>query len=207
MAGKIFVISAPSGAGKSTLVKALLEEIRPHHPIKQVITYTSRQPRGTERDGYDYHFLTEPEFENRIAQGFFIEWSCAYGTYYGSPRSIMDDCRDGMSSLLIIDRVGAEQVKVQIPDAILIWIDVPNIGVLRERLVARGTENEEQIERRLKRAEIEMGLEFQKPLYRHHILNDDFSSAFLKLMQIFALELNGIPAVSLKAVERSPVLG
>ena len=80
MVGKIFVVSAPSGAGKTTLVTELIS--RYPGKLERVVTYTTRQPRYNEIDGVDYYFISVKEFEEKIAQGFFIEWSTAYGTYY-----------------------------------------------------------------------------------------------------------------------------
>ncbi len=201
MKGIIFIISAPSGAGKSSLLEAIFTELRSHHSINRVITYTTRQPRGTERDGYDYHFLNESTFERLISQGFFIEWSNAYGTYYGSPQSISGDLERGISTVLIVDRVGAEKIKSLVPDAVLIWITVSRIEVLRERLLRRGTETSEQIERRIKRAEIEINLEHNAPLYDYHILNDDFFIAREQLLALITHELNP-RADSFKVVPR-----
>lgn len=206
MKAKIFIISAPSGAGKSTLVDALLAKLRPHHPIQRAITYTSRQPRINEKNGYDFHFLTEHAFESLIAQDYFLEWSNAYGTYYGTPRSVYNDVQRGLSHILVIDRVGAQQIKAQVPDAVLVWITVSHIQVLRERLTARGTENEGQIERRLARAEIEMALEFQEPLYKYQILNEDFAAALSTLSEIFYRELEIVPTIKHISIEHAATL-
>src|SRR3990167_6495680 len=103
MIGKIFIISAPSGAGKSTLVAATLANLEKEWPIERVVTYTSKNPRNNEVPGQDYHFIKVDEFERRIKQGFFLEWSNAYGTYYGSPRSIVNQVANGYSYIGIID--------------------------------------------------------------------------------------------------------
>ena len=177
MVGKIFIISAPSGAGKSTLVAATLVNLEKEWPIERVVTYTSKNPRNNEVPGQDYHFIKVDEFERRIKQGFFLEWSNAYGTYYGSPRSIVNQVANGYSYIGIIDRVGASKIKAQFPQAVLVWIEAPSLQELSRRLVSRGTETDEQIAKRLARAKIEIDLEMADPIYDHLLVNDQFVKA------------------------------
>ncbi len=191
MVGKLFIISAPCGAGKSTLVTAVLDELQPEWPIEQVITYTTRAPRAGEEDGENYHFIDVHGFEQRIKQDFFLEWSNAYAAYYGSPRSIVQEMQEGRSFLLILDRAGAEQVIQQVPDAILIWLELSSMVQLKERLMRRATESPDHIERRLRRAYIEITLERNQPLYHHIIMNDDFGTAKLQLLTCILAELRG----------------
>jgi guanylate kinase len=127
--------------------------------------------------GQDYHFIEVDEFERRVAQDFFLEWSNAYGTYYGSPRSMVNQIANGYSYIGIIDRVGASQIKAQLPEAVLVWIEAPSFQELSSRLRGRGTETSEQVERRLARAKIEMELERTNPIYDHLVINDQFSRA------------------------------
>ena len=192
---KLYIISAPSGAGKSTLVEAILSKIGPHRSLSRAITYTTRHPRINEKDGYDFHFVTEEIFKERIEQGFFIEWSNAHTAYYGTPRSILDDLTRGCSSILVIDRVGAEQIRAQTEHAVLIWITVPDMVTLKKRLVNRGTEDSAHIERRLKRAQEEIVLEEQNSIYDYHIMNDNFNEALAKLEYIIQAEIDGKVAV------------
>ena len=91
MAGKLFLLSAPSGCGKTMLVTQIINDLQPTCQIKRVITYTSRPVRPRELSGVDYHFLSAQEFQERITQNFFLEWSCAYDHYYGTPRSLISD--------------------------------------------------------------------------------------------------------------------
>src|SRR6476620_10453002 len=149
MQGKLFVISAPSGAGKTTLVNALLHEVGDSLSLKRVITYTTRSMGLGEEPGVDYHFISVQEFEHKIQQRFFLEWSVVYGTYYGSPASLIAQCKEGSSSILIVDSLGAQTVRAQVPDAIFIWIYTKGIDVLRERLILRGRDSQEKIEKRL----------------------------------------------------------
>jgi guanylate kinase len=189
--GKLFVISAPSGGGKTSLVNALLGQEPFKSSISRVVTYTTRSPRPGDVNGYDYHFVRELEFIELSAKGFFIEWSIAYGTYYGTPASALDDIAQGSSRIVILDRDGARNIAKAYPQAILIWIAPPSLEVLESRLRARNTENGEQIKRRLALATQEMDEEAQNPQYSHHILNDFFENSlnFLKNIVIFSLNL------------------
>lgn len=189
MAGKLFIISAPSGAGKTSLIAATLKRLQNRWPIERVVTYTTKEPRNNEQDGIDYHFISPADFQKRIDHGFFLEWSTAYQTSYGSPRSIMNERGSGRSFILIIDRVGAERVKEQVDDAILIWIAAPSFKELERRLRHRATENPEQIDRRLKRARVEIELEIENSLYDFTIINDDFMVAQQELEQLIAKKL------------------
>lgn len=181
---QFFIISAPSGAGKSSLVTALVERIGQSHSLQRVVTYTSKEPRPGERPGVDYHFIPADEFKTRIEQGFFIEHSLAYGTYYGSPITAFELLSQGISPVMIVDRVGAERIRAVYKSAVMIWIYPPSIEVLRQRLTDRNTENREAIERRLARAALELDMEAQKSLYDFHILNDNFMCALEKLEKI-----------------------
>ncbi len=189
MAGKLFIISAPSGAGKTSLVDKLLDSIRYRYRIKKVITYTSKPPRFNEKEGRDYYFLTEEAFRKKIDEGFFMEWSDAYRSLYGSPRSIIDEVERGRSYVLIIDRVGAQKIAELSPNVVLIWIYTKGLDVLRERLNLRGRESAQEIEYRLERARQEIEEELNDPLYDYHILNDDFERALHKLERLVKREL------------------
>lgn len=191
--GKFFIVSAPSGAGKTSLVSAAIERLSPYFSLERVITYTTKQPRKTDIPGKDYHFISVEEFQEKIKKGFFIEWSSSYGHYYGSGRNILDKLAQGISLISIIDRVGAAQISAQLDDVILIWIYTKDLAVLQERLSLRGTENSKQIECRLTLAQKELEAELKEGLYRHHILNDCFESALLKLEAVIKGTLEESP--------------
>lgn len=182
--GKLFIVSAPSGAGKTTLVTAAIQKIMSEYPIKRVITYTTRAPRHGDISGQDYHFISEEEFRAKIEQGYFIEWSVAYGFYYGSPRYIVDDLAQGVSLMLVIDRLGARQIYTQLSNAILIWIYTKDMATLQERLAKRATENYEQMLHRLMLANKEVQEEAHELLYHHHVLNDCFEKALQEIVSI-----------------------
>ncbi len=189
MAGKLFIISAPSGAGKTTLVHALVDRFGHYYALDRVVTYTSKTPRSCESHGFDYHFLSADEFEAKIEQNFFMEWSKAYDAYYGCPRHILDHIVMGKSYIVVIDRVGAQQIASQCPEAILIWLYTKNIEALRDRLTGRNTDLPEVIERRLIRAQEEIEQELRVPLYHFHVLNDDFEKALKRLATIIKRQL------------------
>jgi guanylate kinase len=182
--GRLFIISAPSGAGKTTLTNALLDDMRPAYALERVITYTTKSPRPGEVHGKDYYFVSVAEFEQKIQEGFFIEWSGAYGNYYGSPSSILDSLAQGTSFIMILDRAGARALQGKIADAVLIWIRIDRIDILHERLIKRGQDSEAQIVRRLALAQQEVEEEAQNRLFQHHIINDIFEVAVENIKNI-----------------------
>lgn len=186
MSGRLFIISAPSGAGKTSLVDAVIPRVKGKYSIERVITYTTKAPRSIDPYKREFHFIDTSEFERLIRQQFFLEWSDVYDAYYGSPRSVIQEMELGRSFIMVIDRIGAQQVIKQVPKAILIWITVDDIQVLRDRLQLRGTETEEQIVFRLQRAQVEIDLEMQNRLYHYHVLNDDFEKTVDRLAAIIA---------------------
>lgn len=189
MAGKLFIISACSGAGKTSLVDEVLGRLAPSCPIARVVTYTSRSIRPGEVAGEHYHFLSPQEFKGMIEAGFFLEWSGEYDHYYGTPRHVLDEVAQGQSRILIINRPGAHNVLQYLQRkplgeqgiAVPIWIEVPSIQELRRRLEARGEKSIELIERRLQLAQKEMRQESENSLYKHKILNDNFTKAAKEL--------------------------
>jgi len=189
MSGKLFIVSAPSGAGKTSLVENVLPKLKQTYQIDRLITCTSRKARPGERQGVDFTFMSEADFEMKIKQGFFIEWSKAYDHYYGSPVSVIDDLKNGASRVLVIDRLGAKQVLERVSGSVSIWIYPSSIGVLRERLLTRGANTLQQVERRLELAKFELEDEAKNNLYTHHVLNDIFDEASEVLETIFVNEL------------------
>lgn len=177
MSGKLFVISGSSGAGKTTLVTAVLETLQKEHPIKRVVTYTTRAIRQGEVDGKDYYFVSVQEFKQKIEEGFFIEWSNWYDNYYGSQISILESIKKGTSFIAILDRVGARSVLEAYSEAVLVWIQPSSLSLLKERLKKRGKNTPEEIESRLRKAEVELEQKKGEDLYLHTVINDDFLKA------------------------------
>jgi len=184
MTGKLFIVSAPSGAGKTTVISAVIKQLGDMYNLKQVITYTSRAPRKGEQHGIDYYFISHKEFEKKINEGFFIEWSDVYGNYYGSPTGIVDELAQGASYIIILDRMGALAIESIITDAILVWIYTKTLDILHERLIGRECNNKEQVDRRMIIAQHELDQERLLPLYHHHILNDEFEKTIKKMTKI-----------------------
>jgi len=147
MMTNVFIISAPSGSGKSTLVN----EIRRSVPdLEFSISYTTRQPRGSERNGCEYFFVTREQFEEMIRNDEFLERADVFGNYYGTARHFLDRAKaDAKDLLLDIDVQGAAQIKEGLPDAVSIFILPPSRSELEQRLRSRSQDSEEVIQRRL----------------------------------------------------------
>lgn len=146
----VFIISAPSGSGKSTLVARLLETVP---GLKFSVSYTTRKPRGQEKDGQSYHFVSREEFEEMLARDEFLESAQVFGNYYGTHRSILDKAvEQGKDLVLDIDVQGARQLKCKIPEAVTIFILAPSREILEQRLRARSEDAEAVIQRRLRDA-------------------------------------------------------
>ena len=152
--GNLFVVAAPSGAGKSSLVKALQElDAR----VQPSVSHTTRAPRGQEKHGREYFFISEPEFDAMVAQNAFVEWANVHGNRYGtSKKAIEDRIAHGADVVLEIDFQGAAQIKKALANAVLIFILPPSWEELQSRLQRRGEDSAEVIETRLKNAAVEM---------------------------------------------------
>jgi guanylate kinase len=174
--GKVFVITGPSGVGKGTLIERLLERVP---QLELSVSATTREPRPGEEDGRDYHFLSPEEFDRRVEAGDFLEHATYSGNRYGTLRGEVERrLSEGRSVVLEIEVQGARQVRVAMPEAVLIFIAPPDPAALRQRLEGRGTDSEEAIERRLRTAEIELEAQAEFP---HVIVNDDVQKAAAEL--------------------------
>lgn len=187
--GSLFILSGPSGAGKSSLVDATINRLKPKHAIDRFLTYTSRAPRAGEVHGKDFYFVTQDAFESKMDAGEFLEVSDALGTYYGTAQEVKDCLLRGQSGFLVIDRPGAARLKDLVSEVFLIWVTVPSLEILEERLRRRGTETEDQIKRRLHRAAQEIADEAASNQYNCHIENSNFDTAVQKLCQIVEQKL------------------
>jgi len=187
--GKLFIVSGPSGVGKTTLISAIIPTLQQSYPIAQALTYTTRPARAHEKHGVDYLFIPVEEFQAKIQAQFFLEWSDAYGAYYGSGRDITAACTQGQSRILILNWQGALQVYNQVQDAILIWITVSDKALLHTRLVTRNANSTLEIERRLALATQEIEQEQRENRFKYHVLNDDFEKGHIQLSAILSYEL------------------
>lgn len=179
MKGKALIFSAPSGSGKTTLVRALMD--RMPQRLDFSISATSRAPRGKEKDGIDYYFLSEADFKKNIDADAFLEYEEVYaGTYYGTLKSEVDRLHKlGKTVLFDIDVIGGINLKKIFKDrACSFFIQAPNKAVLTARLQSRGTETDEQIQKRLDKADFEMGFRDQ---FDFIIVNDDLNKALSEL--------------------------
>lgn len=172
----MLVVTGPSGVGKGTVIRELL---RRTPGLALSISATTRAPRAGEQHGRDYHFLSHAEFERRLARGDFLEHAEYAGNWYGTPRSELErDCR---ALVLEIELQGARQVASALPEAVRVFIAPPSLAALRDRLVARGAETPEQIERRLAVAERELGAQGE---FAHVIENDRVDDAVRELLAL-----------------------
>jgi guanylate kinase len=150
----VFIISAPSGSGKSTLVSKVLQR---DHALRFSVSYTTRKPRGREKPGESYVYISRPEFEERIGRGEFLEHAEVFGNYYGTNREYLELARkEGKDLMLDIDVQGARQLKQRIPDAVTVFILAPSRDILEQRLRTRSEDSEEVIQRRLRDASEEI---------------------------------------------------
>ncbi len=179
----VFIVSAPSGSGKSTIVQALLQA---DSRLLFSISYTTRAPRGSERDGVDYNFIKRQDFEDRVAKGEFFEHAEVFGNYYGTHRSFLDRAQAENKDLVLdIDVQGARQLKIALPEAVSIFVLPPSRQVLEQRLRARSVDTEAVIERRLKGAAEEVRNYRQ---YDYVLINRDIADSVDRLDSIVNAE-------------------
>jgi guanylate kinase len=182
--GQIFIVSAPSGSGKTTLLRKLLEE---DQQLSFSVSHTTRKPRGRERNGKEYFFVSEADFEAMIGLGQFLEYARVFDNYYGTSRRYVEECiAAGTDLLLDIDTDGAVQVKKQLPEAVSIFILPPSFQALKQRLEKRHLDSVETIRRRLEwasRKEI-----YQYRHYDYVVVNDLLSQSHDRLRSIVQAE-------------------
>ena len=182
--GSLIVISGPTCAGKGTICKELLNK---NKNIWRSISYTSRPIRGNEKNGVDYYFVTKEEFEEKIKNGEMLEYAQVhYNDYYGTPKSHIKEKIDaGIDVILEIDIQGAIQIKEKIKEAIFIFILAPSMEEIKNRLIKRGFENNEQMIERFKTAYREIN-ELTK--YNYVVVNDNLEDAVNKVEAIITSE-------------------
>jgi guanylate kinase len=174
MTNKIIIITAPSGAGKTSITRRLLAK---YDQLAFSISAATRSPRGNEQNGIDYYFMTTEEFQQKIQDSEFVEWEMVYeGKYYGTLRQELERIWQlGKVPMLDIDVKGAIHVQQQFPESSLsIFIEPPTVDELKNRLMSRGTENEEGINTRVSKAAYELSF---KHSFDHVIINDNLEKA------------------------------
>lgn len=185
--GKLIIFSAPSGAGKSTIINHLLQQ---DLNLAFSISATSRPPRGTERDGVEYFFLTPDEFRERIARGEFLEYEEVYpGRFYGTLKSQVEkQLAAGQNVVFDVDVVGGCNIKKYYGErALSVFIQPPSVEELRRRLVGRGTDAPEVIEDRVAKAEYELGF---APQFDVVVVNDNLEEAQQRAYDVIRNFLN-----------------
>jgi guanylate kinase len=187
---KVFVITGPSGVGKGTLIRGLRERVP---ELALSVSATTRAPRPGERNGVDYHFLTPDDFEARVAAGDFVEHAAYSGNRYGTLRSELErHLAGGVPVVLEIEVQGARQIRQAMPDAVAVFIAPPSDEALRARLVGRGTDPPEQVDERMRTAQVELTA---RPEFAYVIVNDRLERATDELVAIVrsALGSSGNP--------------
>jgi len=181
--GIIFIVASPSGAGKTSICKQLLQD---DEKLRFSVSFTSREPRAGEIDGVDYHFISAEEFRERIERDEFLEWAEVHAHLYGTGRAVTEEMlSSGIDVLMDIDVQGAEAVKREVPDAVRIFILPPSREVWLHRLRSRGSESEEELERRIAVAEVELQNWRE---YDYAVVNNELERAILDVKAIIAAE-------------------
>jgi guanylate kinase len=183
--GLLLVLSAPSGAGKTTLARRL-QAVHPDAVFS--ISVTTRAPRGAERDGVDYHFVTPERFAELVAAGAFAEWAQVHGKRYGTLRATVEDAlRAGKIAIFDIDVQGGEQLRRAFPqEAVTVLVIPPSVAELERRLRGRSTDSDEAIAGRLAAARAEVARALAS--YAYVIVNDDVAGAAARLEAVVAHE-------------------
>ncbi len=183
--GILFVVSAPSGAGKTSLCRELIDTVA---DLSQSISFATREKREGEKDGVDYYFVAESVFREMVAEHRFAEWARVHGNLYGTALATLKQAAlGGVDLLLDIDCQGAAQLRKNYHQAVFIFILPPDMIELEKRLRERGTNDDEDIRRRLKNAGEEIK---QAAWYDYLVVNDHFADAKKKLLDIISAERN-----------------
>jgi len=178
----LLILSAPSGTGKTTLARRL---VAAHPGATFSISYTTRAPRGHEKDGVDYHFVSGDEFQKMVDAGQFVEWAQVHGHRYGTPRGSIE----GAKALVVfdIDVQGGEAIKKRHPDAVRVLVLPPSLAELERRLRARSTDDAATVRRRLDAARNEIA-RARAGAYEYWVVNDDLDRAYADLEAIVRAE-------------------
>lgn len=176
--GKLLVVSGPGGVGKSTITKAIAD----HKDFWVSISATTRSPRAGERDGVDYFYISEEEFQRRIVANEFLEWAEFAGAKYGTPSdAVKEKINSGINVILEIEIDGARQVRKSTPNALLVFISPPSWEELKKRLEGRGTDTDERRAERLALAQEEMAAQSE---FDHVLVNDQLERVISQLVSL-----------------------
>jgi guanylate kinase len=185
--GRILILSGPAGAGKTTHAQRLVEA---RGDCRMSVSATTRPPRGNEREGEDYFFLDRAAFEKRIAEDGFAEWAEFSGNLYGTPKTFLEETVAGGTTVVLdIEVQGANQVKDHYPEAIRVFLLPPSPEALVERLLGRGTDSREEVERRMGIARREIA---EMKQYDYFVVNDEIGRVQHVLDGILDAELHRI---------------
>ena len=185
--GLLLVVSGPSGAGKGTICKALLNK---NDQIKLSVSATTRKPRNGEVHGVNYFFIEKEEFTKMIENGEFLEYAQIYDNFYGTPKAAIIECLDkGQDVILEIEMQGARQIKEVYPEGVFIFVLPPSLEELKSRIVGRGTETQEEIEKRFSCAFEEIN---QIVNYDYFIVNEDIEKSVSDVEAIICAEKNKV---------------
>jgi guanylate kinase len=179
---RVFVITGPSGVGKGTLIRTLRERMP---ELELSVSATTRAPRPGEQDGLDYHFLSDSDFQRRVDAGDFVEHAVYADRRYGTLRSELER-RTAAGHPVEIELQGARQVRAALPEAVQVFIAPPSLDALRARLIGRGTDDEQEVDARLRVAESELAAQGE---FAHVVVNDRLEDAVEQLVSIVAAEL------------------
>jgi len=181
--GTLFVVSSPSGGGKGTLIRHVLEVVE---NLRYSVSYTTRAPRPGEVDGREYFFVNREIFEEMAGAGEFLEWACVHGNLYGTAKNqVIEETAAGADIILEVDVQGAASVRQLLMDSVSIFILPPSFEVLRQRLIARGTDSPDELELRLRNAPEELK---QYSAFDYVIINDEVDRAMGQLAAIIYAE-------------------
>ena len=176
--GNLFIISGPSGTGKGTIC----EEFKRYDDVYLSVSVTTRNQRLNEVDGVTYIYTSVEDFKRRIDEGLMLEWAQYGDNFYGTPKDVVEEkLSQGINVILEIEVQGAFEVKRKMPEAIMIFVVPPSMEELRKRLVLRGRENDEEIDKRIDIAIGEMKL---APQYNYVIVNDELEKSVLQVREI-----------------------
>ncbi len=182
---KMLLVIGPTAVGKSSLLNRALSEFK---SLRDVITYTTRDPRPGEQNELHYHFVSADKFKELEAQGFFLETATVHGRSYGTPRDQVEKASEqGLTVIMDVDVQGAKKLMALYPEAVSVFIEPPDLDSLRHRFRKRGIIDEADLERRLQSAQLELS---QAKDFKHVLVNDDFDSTYESFRKIVEQLIN-----------------